>query len=164
MDNVVTTYLEMTSAEQLRPKRSSSARFQILEATARQWEFNRFLYVLVGKQWAWVNRLAWSDEQWKAYVARQDVRTFVGYLDGSPAGYFELSGEGDVEIAYFGLAPDFIGQGLGGPLLTAAIEKAWRPGTHRVWVHTCTADHPAALSNYQARGMVVYKVEPPGHA
>jgi hypothetical protein len=29
----------------------------------------------------------------------------------------------------------------------------------RVWVHTCTLDHPAALANYQARGMKIYYVE-----
>jgi hypothetical protein len=28
-----------------------------------------------------------------------------------------------------------------------------------VWVHTCNRDHPQALANYQARGMVIYKVE-----
>src|SRR4030095_14361795 len=56
----------------------------------------------------------------------------------------------------FGLLPEFIGRGLGGPLLTSAIEEAWRtsPSASRVWVHTCNLDHPSALGNYQARGMV----------
>jgi GNAT superfamily N-acetyltransferase len=59
------------------------------------------------------------------------------------------------------LLPEFIGRGLGGALLTSAIEEAWRmsPPIYRVWVHTCDLDHPAALANYQARGMVVYKQE-----
>jgi hypothetical protein len=52
---------------------------------------------------------------------------------------------------------------LGGAFLTSAIEEAWsrRGGIapKRVWVHTCNRDHPQALANYQARGMVVYKVE-----
>ena len=33
------------------------------------------------------------------------------------------------------------------------------PPTARVWVHTCTLDGPAALANYQARGLVVYAEE-----
>jgi GNAT superfamily N-acetyltransferase len=66
-----------------------------------------------------------------------------------------------VEIAYFGLLPAFIGRGLGGALLTNAIEEAWQMSPERVWVHTCTLDHPSALANYQARGMEVYKVESP---
>jgi GNAT superfamily N-acetyltransferase len=57
------------------------------------------------------------------------------------------------------LLPEFIGRGLGGALLTSAIDEAWRLSPKRVWVHTCTLDHPQALANYQARGMVVYKVE-----
>jgi GNAT superfamily N-acetyltransferase len=59
------------------------------------------------------------------------------------------------------LLPKFIGRGFGGALLTSAIEKAWQmsPSITRVWVHTCTLDHPRALANYQARGMVIYKRE-----
>ena len=65
-----------------------------------------------------------------------------------------------MEIKYFGLAPAFIGKGFGGRLLTAAIEQAWDWGeVKRVWVHTCSLDHPGALSNYQARGMQLYKTE-----
>jgi GNAT superfamily N-acetyltransferase len=57
------------------------------------------------------------------------------------------------------LIPDFIGRGFGGALLTSAIEEAWRLSAQRVWVHTCNRDHAQALANYQARGMVVYKIE-----
>mgnify|MGYP001605807776 FL=1 len=65
-----------------------------------------------------------------------------------------------MEIAYFGLAEDFIGRGFGGYLLTRAIESAWAwEGTRRVWVHTCTLDHPSALNNYMSRGMQIYKKE-----
>lgn len=63
----------------------------------------------------------------------------------------------NVEIAYFGLLPQFIGKGFGGHLLTRAVEQAWAMGARRVWVHTCTLDGPAALANYQARGFRIYK-------
>ena len=80
------------------------------------------------------------------------------YLRGTPAGYFELDDQdGDVEIAYFGLLPQFLGKGLGGGFLTAAVEKAWEMGAARVWVHTCSLDHPNALKNYQARGFQIYR-------
>jgi GNAT superfamily N-acetyltransferase len=78
---------------------------------------------------------------------------------GTPAGYAELErqGAGDVEIAYFGLIPAFIGQGLGGWLLSHVIERAWAmAATTRVWVHTCSLDGPHALANYKARGMVEF--------
>jgi len=160
MTAITTTYLEMRERRQLRPKASGDPCFRVLEASARQWEFNRFLYVLVGEAWDWRDRLSWSNERWKMCVESDSMRTFVGYYEGSPAGYFELSCQGEsVEIAYFGLAPRFIGKGLGGVLLTRALEEAWNSKPKRVWVHTCTLDHPAALKNYQSRGMVVFKTE-----
>ena len=61
-----------------------------------------------------------------------------------------------VEIVYFGLAPESIGRALGGALLTDALERAWVWEARRVWVHTCTLDHPAAVKSYEARGMTVY--------
>jgi GNAT superfamily N-acetyltransferase len=82
-------------------------------------------------------------------------------MDGTPAGYFEIEKrpEGEVEIKNIGLLPAFIGQGLGGHLLTVAVERAWAWGATRVWLHTCTHDHPHALRNYVARGFRVCKTE-----
>jgi GNAT superfamily N-acetyltransferase len=161
---LITTYLEIRSPDQLRPKRAD-ARFQVREQTERDWRFNRDLYFRVGEQWDWIERRPWTDEQWKEYAMATELRTFAGYYDKSLAGYYELrqDAENGIEIAYFGLLPEFIGRGLGGALLTSAIEEAWswRAGLapSRVWVHTCNRDHPQALANYQARGMVVYKIE-----
>jgi ribosomal protein S18 acetylase RimI-like enzyme len=164
MSPLVTTYLEMRSPEQLRPKRADT-RFQIREQKERDWHFNRDLYFAVGEQWHWIDKRPWTDEQWKEYAAAPELRTFAAYYDNALAGYYELRNdtEGGVEIAYFGLLPEFIGRGLGGALLTSAIEEAWSRGggiaPMRVWVHTCNRDHSQALANYQARGMVVYKIE-----
>ena len=159
---LVTTYLEMRSPDQLKPKRADP-RFQVREKTERDWQFNRDLYARVGEQWEWIDRRSWTDDQWKEYAMAPELRTFAGYYDDAVAGYYELRGdtEGGIEIAYFGLLPQWIGRGLGGALLTSAIERAWRlePNSSRVWVHTCNRDHPQALANYEARGMVVYKVE-----
>ncbi|HEU5246987.1 MAG TPA: GNAT family N-acetyltransferase [Candidatus Udaeobacter sp.] len=159
--SMITTYLEMDSPDQLRPKRCADGRFQIREKKERDWQFNRDLYFAVGEMWSWNDKRVWTDEQWKEYV--RELQTFGAYYDNSLAGYYELrrDDEEGVEIAYFGLLPEFIDHGLGGALLTSAIEEAWRmsPSITRVWVHTCTLDHPAALGNYKARGMVIYKQE-----
>ena len=164
MSSLVTTYLEMRSADQLRPKRVDG-RFEVRERKERNWVFNRDLYLNVGEQWQWIDKRPWTDEQWKEYAAIPELRTFAAYFDNALAGYYELrcDDQSGVEIAYFGLLPDFIARGLGGALLTSAIELAWtRHGgitPKRVWVHTCNRDHPQALANYQARGMVVYRIE-----
>ncbi|MFO1501354.1 MAG: GNAT family N-acetyltransferase [Verrucomicrobiota bacterium] len=151
----------MLARTELRPKDCRDPRFRVAETIVRHWQFNRFMYALVGGDWAWTDKQYWSDEQWRRYVEDERLRTFAAYYDGTPAGYYELrrDPEGGIEIAYFGLCPDFVGRGLGGSLLTSALHEAWRMSPPRVWVHTCTLDHPAALRNYQARGMTVYRVE-----
>lgn len=154
-------YLEMRHREEIRSKRIDDPRLRILEATTPQWEFNRFLYHAVGRDWSWNDKREWTEEQWRTYVDSPALRTFVAYVEGSPAGYCELmrDNESGVEIIYFGLLPAFIGRGLGGHLLTVALEEAWRMDPVRVWVHTCSLDHPGALGNYEARGMVRYRTE-----
>ncbi len=160
---MVTTYLEILSPKQLRPKRCVDGRLQVRERAKVDWRFNRDLYLAVGADWAWIDKRGWSDGQWEEYALAPELRTFGGYCGEELAGYYELLRDGDdgIEIAYFGLLAAFIGKGLGGALLTDAIEQAWRmsPAAKRVWVHTCTRDHPGALANYQARGMAVCRVE-----
>jgi GNAT superfamily N-acetyltransferase len=148
----------MNSLKELVPARLSDPDFIVSEAVEREWRLNRSLYLLVGEQWEWIDKQPWSDHQWETYVDSEGLRTFVASWRGSTAGYYELRRDESqsVEIAYFGLAPDFIGRGLGGALLTDALKRAWAWDAQRVWVHTCNLDHAAALGNYQARGMQVY--------
>lgn len=53
--------------------------------------------------------------------------------------------------------PEFIGQGLGKFFLRWAIERAWGYAPRRLWLHTCSLDHPAALPNYLKAGFAVFK-------
>lgn len=124
-------------------------------------ELNRFLYATVGAPWKWYMRLEWSWQAWWDFLNRPNVETWVAYQGATPVGYFELEQQdhGQAEIAYFGLLPDFVGKGLGRQLLEDAITKAWALAESRIWLHTCTLDHPAALPNYLARGFRVFKEE-----
>jgi GNAT superfamily N-acetyltransferase len=124
-------------------------------------ELNRFLYTAVGADWWWYSRLPWVYARWLAYLNRPELETWVAFVCGTPAGYFELERQAadHVEIAYFGLLPRFIGKGLGAHLLTVATRRAWDMGASRVWVHTYDLDHPRALANYRARGFKVFHVE-----
>jgi len=155
------TYLEMTDRSALRPAREVTADWSIARVerpTASLW---RFLYTEVGRQYRWFDRLVWSDAQAQAYLDDPAISLWLAALGTDTAGYFELRREpdGSVEIVYFGLLPAFTGRGLGKALLTAAVERAWENGTRRVWVHTCTFDHPAAIPNYVKRGFTVFKTE-----
>src|SRR5215510_5614707 len=158
---VTTHYLEMTSPAQLLPAKGQDENLTLQRAEIPCPELNRFLYASVGGDWYWIDRLSWTYNRWLEYLNRPELETWVGYLSGTPAGYYELEMQSgaDVEIAYFGLLPQFIGKGIGGQLLTWAIVRGWEMGAKRVWVHTCSLDGPAALSNYQARGFRIYRAE-----
>ena len=162
MSHALTTrYLEMTAPDQLRPARVPEPAPRIEQARVPLPELNRFLYTAVGGNWYWRDRLGWSYADWMRWLDRAEVQTWVLYDQGTPAGYVELEKQPgqDVELAYFGLIPRFCGRGLGGHLLTAGIRQAWAMGARRVWVHSCTLDGPAALANYQARGLRIYREE-----
>jgi ribosomal protein S18 acetylase RimI-like enzyme len=151
--------LEMLVPEELRAVSAPRQPLPIARADIPSPEFSRFLYTAVGRHWCWLARLGWSYTEWQRHLDRPEVETWVGYMRGTPAGYFELEalgGDGTVEITQLGLLPPFIGQGLGGHLLTVAVKRGWAIGATRVVVHTFSLDHPHALSNYRARGFRVF--------
>lgn len=154
---VTTCHLDITDPRAMRPKSNSVQGLEIKPVGQPSPEFNRFLYTAVGADSYWVDRLPWTYRQWQEWVDRPQFQTWVTYVSGSPAGYFELDSqpEGSVEITSFGLLPRYIGRCLGGHFLTVALGKGWYMGASRVWLYTCSLDHPTALSNYQARGMRV---------
>lgn len=121
----------------------------------------RSLYAAVGRIYHWYDRDAWTDERLAAQMADPNVAVWVLRDASRPIGYFELSTGSDasVEIAYFGLIPAAQGRGLGKRLLEAAIRAGFDTPASRVWLHTCTLDHAAALPNYRARGFVPFRTE-----
>jgi ribosomal protein S18 acetylase RimI-like enzyme len=154
-------YLELRDPSALRPARARDLSARIERIAPCPIDVYRTLYREVGEQWHWRDRLAWSDEQLAAHLARERVAVYVARVGPEVAGYFELElhDDGSVEIAYFGLKSEFFGRGLGGELLTRAVEEAWRLGARRVWLHTCSLDSPRALPNYVARGFQQFKEE-----
>ena len=154
--DVVRTYLEMRAPDELRPARSDDEGVTVVRLDPCPVGRYRALYGEVGERYLWRDRLAWSDAALAEYLADPRVEVWELRVGGEPGGFFELrrGADGATEIAYFGLVPRHHGRGLGKHLLTRAVEEAWR-GATRVWLHTCTLDHPAALPNYVKRGFRV---------
>jgi GNAT superfamily N-acetyltransferase len=144
----------MTAPTDLIPAKKPQVEIEVKQARILSPELNRFLYTAVGGEHWWVDRLCYSYADWMALLSRPGFETWVAYVEGTPAGYFELDGETgtDVEVASFGILPQFLGQGIGGYLLTVAVRRAWEKKPRRVWLHTSSFDHANALANYQARG------------
>lgn len=158
---VTRTYLQITDPDQFNPTFVDDERIRIEQVNNCPASFHRYLYREVGRFYHWIDRLSWSDEEIRAYLAQDGLTLYVMYYGGAPAGYFELSkaADGATEIAYFGLLPEYIGKGLGKHLLSVAIDQAWIDGATRVWLHTCTLDDAAALPNYLRRGFKPFKEE-----
>jgi GNAT superfamily N-acetyltransferase len=126
----------------------------------------RALFSAVGGEWGWTGRLLLRDDELRALLDDPWLEILRLRCGSKAAGFAELDRHirGDVEIVYFGLAPEFIGRGLGGFLLRWAIHRAWQgtgPGvpTRRLWLHTCDYDHPDARAIYEKTGFRVYAEE-----
>ena len=158
---VTVTFLEMTSPDQRAPAPEPVEPAAIVRAECPTVSFYRYLYNTVGADWNWHMRRRLSDEELAAIVHDDRVEIFVLQVRGVPAGFVELDRriEGEVEIAYFGLVPEYIGRGLGAFLLGWGLGRAWSHGPRRVWLHTCSLDHPRALDVYRRAGLVAYRRE-----
>ena len=155
-------HLEMLDPHDLTPSSNEREDLRMVKVDPPDGQRNKWFYVEVGRKWCWTDRLPWTLEQWSDYASRPDIETWYGQWRDQTIGYCELCIQSDrsVQIAYFGLLPERIGRGWGGQFLTMTTRQAWMlPGTWRVWLHTCSDDHPHALANYKARGFRVFKVE-----
>ena len=155
------THLELRRPEELRPGRPPAEPVQLLPRRPISAADYLELYALVGELWLWRDRLAWTQEEPDRYLASPDVHVWSAHVQGVTAGYFELRQHADraVELMYFGLAPPFIGRGLGGWLLTRAAQEAFALDASRILLNTCTLDAPQALPNYLARGFTIVSEE-----
>lgn len=158
---VVRTYLELTDPAQLVPFRVEDPLLRLARIPVPSVDLAQRLYREVGRSYHWVDRWTWSPDQWRAWVARPGFGTWILTWDGELAGFVDLHWDldGGCEIELFGLVEAYHGKSLGKHLLTCAVEIAWAIGASRVWLHTCTLDHPAALPNYRARGFREYQQE-----
>jgi len=167
----VITYLEMRAPPAEPPFPPPQEGLTIVQAVRPTASFYRYLYDTVGEPWLWGDRRKLAPDALRAVIHHPDVDIYVLYVHGVPAGYAELDArqKPEIELAYFGLIPEFVGQKLGPYLLSFAIHTAFRRrpvsagspvgGPSRFWVHTCTLDHPAALALYRRAGFVSYKEE-----
>jgi len=130
---VTTTELEMLSPREFKPKTPPRSEVAVIKVEIPTPAINHFFFVNVGRPWKWYSRLKWTLADWKALVEKETTPTWIGYIQGSPFGYIELDQQGDnVEIAFFGLLPQYVEKGLGGFLLSEAIRLAWDLEPRRV--------------------------------
>lgn len=161
------TYLELRDRAQFTGSLADFPDISITRAKRPLPELYRQCYRTVGEAFHWRDRWDWTDAEINKHLADPTIQLFVATRAATKkqanlAGWYELrcvAEDDSVEIAYFGIVAAEFGRGFGKHLLSSAVRDAWALGPKRVWLHTCTLDHPNALPNYLARGFTPYRTE-----
>ena len=162
IEKVFRNYIEIKSISELSEVKKPNNNFSLKVISTNDFLLNKFFYKQIGKYHFWNDRLVWTDKNWIEYVSDHKLFTFVLKKNRDFVGFFELihhQNKSEIEIAYFGLLKEQLGQKLGGYMLSEAIKKSFSYNVKRVWAHTCSLDHKHALTNYLSRGMKIYYTE-----
>lgn len=153
----VVTYLEMRTPSADREAPPSD--FTLRRVATPDLDWYRRLYREIGEPWLWFSRLRMSDDELRAILNDSAVDVFALAQHGSDIGIAEYDARRmpDIELSFFGVVPTFIGKGAGRALLDQSLRHVWNRQPQRVWLHTCTLDHPAALAFYRRAGFVSYR-------
>jgi GNAT superfamily N-acetyltransferase len=153
----VVTHLEMT--ERPAPRSDPPAPWTLRRVETPGLDWYRDLHRRVGEEWLWFSRLQLADAELAAIIQAPLVEVHALVQDGRDEGLLELDFReaGQCELVYFGVTAKLIGGGAGRWLMNRALERAWSHPVTRVWVHTCTFDHPAAVAFYQRSGFRAFR-------
>jgi GNAT superfamily N-acetyltransferase len=148
----IVTHLEMTARPAPRPDPPRAWTLRRVETPPLDWF--RDLYRRIGEEWLWVSRIRMSDAELGAHLHAPQLEVYALADAGSDEGLLELNfaEPGQCEIVMFGVTAKLVGSGAGSWLMNRALEIAWSRPIDRLWLHTCTLDHPAALAFYQRSG------------
>lgn len=153
----VVTYLEMRQPVAIEAPAASE--FVLRRVVNPDLDWYRALYRRIGEPWLWFSRLRMVDEELRAILEHPDLDLFVLSHEGEDHGILEFDRRQmpDIELSFFGVTPEMIGKGAGRALLDYGLSIEWQHNPARIWLHTCTSDHPSALTFYQKMGFVPYK-------
>jgi GNAT superfamily N-acetyltransferase len=154
----VVTSLEMRSPP--RPAPQPPSPLSLVHWPKPDSERYRTLFRRVGARWLWFSRLVMPEDQLRAILDDSAVEVYaVTDRRGVELGMLELDFRqaGECELSFVALVPELIGKGHGRWLMQQALMLAWRDGRSRVWLHSCTLDHPRALQFYRDAGFTAYR-------
>ncbi len=153
----VVTHLEMFAKPPRRPEPPVKATLRRM--VHPQLDEYRALFHKIGDDYLWYSRLVMTDDELHAIVHDSNVEVYAVDVDGIAEGMLELDFRtaDEAEITYFALTEKMIGTGTGRWLMNRTLDLAWSHPIRRLWVHTCTLDHPSAVDFYVRSGFVSFK-------
>jgi ribosomal protein S18 acetylase RimI-like enzyme len=155
----VVTYLELRRPDRPAAPASPPAGSWDLAPIGPDLARYRSLFRRVGEPWLWFSRLVMPEPELLAILQDPGVEALALRGGGEDVGLLELDfrKEGECELAFLGVVPEAIGSGAGRLLMRHAVERAFSRPIRRLWVHTCSLDHPSALGFYRRAGFIPYK-------
>ncbi len=154
----VVTYLEMRTPPALSCA-TPPPEFTVRRVSEPDLDWYRGLFRAIGEPWLWFSRLRLSDAELREVLHHPQVDVYALAHDYQDIGLLELDRRQfpDIELSFFGITPAWVGRGAGRALLEHCLPLAWEHRPQRLWLHTCTSDHPGALRFYTRAGFVPYK-------
>src|SRR4051812_14969045 len=148
----VVTHLEMTELPAIPSDPVGAWTLRRVETTGLDWY--REFFRRVGEQWLWISRARMPDAELAAIIQSPLVEVYALTHEGGDEGLLELDFREtrQCEIVFFGVTTKLIGSGAGRWLMNRTLELAWSRPIARLWLHTCTHDHPGAVAFYQRSG------------
>ena len=83
-------YLEINSIKDLKASKIPNENCKLSLINPLDFQLNKFFYKQVGKEYRWIDRLVWDDNQWINYVENPKVKTYVLKEKENLVGYFEI--------------------------------------------------------------------------
>ena len=154
----VVTHLQMFQRPAPRSERSEAS-WVLREVDPADADRYRALFRRIGEDWLWSSRLEMSDNELRSVLDDPRYDAYVFEAEGRDEGLAELDFriEGDCELSFFGLTPAMVGRGAGRWMMGRMLERAWAQPIRRLWVHTCSLDHPGALDFYVRSGFAPFR-------
>jgi ribosomal protein S18 acetylase RimI-like enzyme len=152
----VVTFLELRRRPDLPPAPDGA---WTLDPIGADLERYRALFRRIGEPWLWFSRLVMPGPELLAILADREVEALALRAGGTDIGLLELDFRRprECELAFLGVVAEAIGSGAGRFLIGQAVARAFARPIRRLFVHTCTLDHPSALAFYRRAGFRPYR-------
>lgn len=154
----IVTSLDMRVPPVRREDAPGSDGFSLQPLAERSIAYYRDLFRAVGADWLWTSRLVMPDTDLQAILDHPAVHIFELQTGHNGRGILELDFRvaGECELAFLGVTRALVGTGAGRFMMNRAIAMAFTQPIHRLWLHTCTLDHPGAVTFYERSGFRAY--------
>ena len=156
---IATVVTSLDMRERPKPRMIPAARFRLARWKTPTPNKYRALFRRIGEPWMWFSRLVMPEAELTGIIHDPAVEIYaVEDMRGIEIGLLELDFRtaGEAEIGFFGFVTELTGKGHGSWLMAQALSIGWRKDVERMWVHTCTLDHPGALGFYRRHGFIPF--------